>query len=189
MLENLGEFGIQCQMRRLDLVSRAALYRFACNSIEFFRAKTRIQAMAESDECQIRWQQGPLWQHTSIRTLIANFDQITAIPSAPVPGTPRIQSVADKWLQKQAPVGYKVPMLYRMKKLCGSDSAPNLDRVLMALRRLETLVPCAVIVSVSKKRVPTLGAVRPAFGGLRCPVFSAAPLGPIGLPTILNLAV
>eukprot|EP00959_Pyramimonas_sp_CCMP1952_P117014 2445953-Pyramimonas_sp.AAC.1 len=80
-----------------------------------------------------------------MRALIANYDQLCAVPKVPVPGTPRIQAATTKWLYHLAPEGYRVPLLYRMKKLGVSARCCDLDLALMALRRLEKLVPSCVI--------------------------------------------
>eukprot|EP00959_Pyramimonas_sp_CCMP1952_P323486 6769439-Pyramimonas_sp.AAC.1 len=73
----------------------------------FYCAKTRIQAMAASDECTILCDRDPLWLQSSMHALISNYDQVCAVPKVPVPGTPRIQAATTKWLYHLAPEGYR----------------------------------------------------------------------------------
>eukprot|EP00959_Pyramimonas_sp_CCMP1952_P128330 2683433-Pyramimonas_sp.AAC.1 len=116
VIENMRSLGLQCQMRRLGLVSRATLCRIACNSIEFFRARTRMQAMATNDECAILWDRDPLWLQSCLFVLCADFNQLRAIAQAPTVGAPRIQAATESWFRSAAREGFRVALLYRVKK-------------------------------------------------------------------------
>eukprot|EP00959_Pyramimonas_sp_CCMP1952_P179646 3756188-Pyramimonas_sp.AAC.1 len=72
MFENLCSLGLPCQMRRLDLASRATLYRFAVLGPEFKRwpPTTSAEFCGTETRCGFRIP----------RSYFANFDQLLATP-------------------------------------------------------------------------------------------------------------